>query len=91
VKQQRVMPPGITRVHITTPGVTSPGFYAAARSRAIGPTTALWHAVELHRLAAEVDDASELTVCGVLARITSGVPWPPLARDVCPICVGLTR
>ena len=41
--------------------------HVAARSRAIGPTTALWHAVEVHRPAAEVDGACELTLCGSLA------------------------
>jgi hypothetical protein len=91
VEQQRGLLPGITTVYITTPGVTFRRVYAAARSRAIGPTTALWHAVELYRPAAELDDASELTVCRVLARIASREPWPPQARDVCPICVGLTR
>lgn len=65
--------------------------YAAARSRAIGPTTALWHAVEMHRPPAEVDNACELTVCGVLARIVSGRQWPTAARDVCPVCLSVSR
>jgi hypothetical protein len=91
VRQHCVLPRGITTVQIATPGVTSPGVYAAARSRAIGPTTSLWHAVEVHRPAAELDDAPELTVCRVLARIASVEPWPPAARNVCPVCVGLTR
>ncbi len=39
---------------------------AAARSRAHGPTAALWHAVEVHRDPTEVDGANELTLCGVL-------------------------
>jgi hypothetical protein len=63
----------------------------AARSRAIGPTTALWHAVEVHRLAAEVDGACELTLCGALARISTEQPWPVAARDVCPACAVLGR
>ena len=43
--------------------------YVAARSRAHGPTAALWHAVEVHRPPAEVDGACELTLCGSLARV----------------------
>ena len=60
--------------------------YAAARSRAHGPTAPLWHAVELHRPAAELDGACELTLCGALARIAPGEQWPIPARDVCPAC-----
>jgi hypothetical protein len=65
--------------------------HVAARSRAIGPTTALWHAVEVHRPAAEVDGACELTLCGSLARISTEQPWPVAARDVCPACLTLAR
>jgi len=65
--------------------------YAAARSRAFGPTTALWHAVELHRPATEVDGACELTVCGSLARVMTEEQWPTAARDVCPVCLTLAR
>ncbi|MGY1826689.1 MULTISPECIES: hypothetical protein [unclassified Blastococcus] len=65
--------------------------FAAARSRAHGPTAALWHAVELHRPPAEVDSACELTVCGSLARVTPEQPWPVQASDVCPACVALAR
>ena len=46
--------------------------HAAARSRAHGPTAALWHAVEMHRPTSELDGACELTLCGVLARVTTG-------------------
>ncbi|MFW3171506.1 hypothetical protein [Geodermatophilus sp. CPCC 206100] len=63
----------------------------AARSRAHGPTAALWHAVELHRPTAEIDGACELTVCGSLARVTTDEQWPTTARDTCPACVVLTR
>jgi hypothetical protein len=63
----------------------------AARSRAHGPTAALWHAVEVHRPPAEVDGACELTVCGSLARISTEQSWPVAARDVCPACTVLTR
>lgn len=63
----------------------------AARSRAHGPTAALWHAVQLHRPIAEVDGACELTVCGSLARVEVDRPWPVETRDVCPACVALTR
>ncbi|WP_089305834.1 hypothetical protein [Geodermatophilus pulveris] len=62
----------------------------AARSRPHGPTSALWHAVALHRPAAEVDGACELTLCGSLARVDREQPWPTPARDVCPACVVLT-
>ncbi|MCU1612762.1 MAG: uncharacterized protein JWO98_302 [Frankiales bacterium] len=65
--------------------------YAAARSRALGPTSALWHAVELHRPAAELDGACELTLCGALARVMTEEQWPTAARDVCPVCVTLTH
>jgi hypothetical protein len=65
--------------------------FAAARSRAHGPTAALWHAVEVHRPAAEVDGACELTVCGSLARVMTEEQWPAVSREVCPVCVTLTR
>ena len=79
----------------TTGGMSAPALVAApllvaARSRAHGPTAALWHAVELHRPAAEVDGACELTVCGSLARVEVEQAWPTPARDVCPSCVVLT-
>lgn len=63
--------------------------HAAARSRAHGPTTALWHAVELHRPEAELDGACELTVCGALARIDTEQDWPVPAGDVCTVCTAL--
>jgi hypothetical protein len=59
---------------------------AAARSRAHGPTAALWHAVEVHRDPAEVDGACELTLCGVLARVTIEPTWPVAGADVCQSC-----
>ena len=65
--------------------------FAAARSRAHGPTVALWHAVELHRPPAEVDGACELTVCGELARVMTGAHWPTPATDACPTCRSLVR
>jgi hypothetical protein len=65
--------------------------YAAARSRAHGPTAALWHAVELHRPPAEVDGACELTLCGTLARVSTTERWPIPATDVCPACTTLAR
>ncbi|MGZ4603992.1 MAG: hypothetical protein ACXV0U_10400 [Kineosporiaceae bacterium] len=65
--------------------------FAAARSRAHGPTVALWHAVELHRLPAEIDGACELTVCGALARVSTEVRWPTTAQDVCPVCRSVAR
>jgi hypothetical protein len=65
--------------------------FVSARSRAHGPTSALWHAVELHRPTAEVDSACELTLCGSLARVDAEQSWPTPARDVCPACVVLSR
>jgi hypothetical protein len=65
--------------------------FVAARSRAHGPTVALWHAVELHRPEGELDGACELTVCGALARVQTVQQWPPAVRDVCPACTNLTR
>jgi hypothetical protein len=81
---------------MTAPSTVAPGpapatTFAAARSRAHGPTAALWHAVELHRPAGEVDGACELTVCGSLARVMTDERWPTTARDVCPVCVTLAR
>jgi hypothetical protein len=64
---------------------------AAARSRAHGPTAALWHAVEVHREPAEVDGASELTLCGVLARVTTERTWPVVGTDVCRACQTQTQ
>jgi hypothetical protein len=60
--------------------------YVAARSRAHGPTAALWHAVEVHRPPAEVDGACELTTCGALARVSTDQAWPVTGTDVCPTC-----
>ena len=65
--------------------------HAAARSRAHGPTAALWHAVELHRPTAELDGACELTLCGSLARVDTELRWPPATSDVCPVCAQLSR
>ena len=76
---------------MSTPTAVPTTVYAAARSRAHGPTAALWHAVELHRPTAEVDGACELTLCGCLARVTVDQPWPTTARDVCPACATLSR
>jgi hypothetical protein len=80
----------MTTPALATPTAT-PTVHASARSRAHGPTAALWHAVEVHRPVVEVDGACELTVCGSLARIIPDVTWPPAARDVCPACVTLAR
>jgi len=65
--------------------------FVAARSRAHGPTAALWHAVEVHRPPAEVDGACELTLCGSLARVAPDQPWPLVTRDICPACATLAR
>lgn len=63
--------------------------HVAARSRAHGPTAALWHAVEVHRDPSEVDGACELTLCGSLARVTVEQAWPVAGRDVCVSCAVL--
>lgn len=62
---------------------------APAQSRAHGTTSALWHVVELHRDAAEIDGACELTVCGSLARVVPEESWPRTGADVCPACAVL--
>ena len=64
--------------------------HVAARSRAHGPTAALWHAVEVHRDPSEVDGACELTLCGSLARVSVEQAWPVAERDVCVSCVVLS-
>ena len=85
-------PPGADLRSMTAPStVTGRTVHVAARSRAVGPTAALWHAVEVHRPAAEVDGACELTLCGSLARISTEQAWPVAARDVCPGCATLAR
>ena len=77
---------------MTTPALApATTVFAAARSRAHGPTAALWHAVELHRPEVEVDGACELTLCGSLARIMTEQPWATVPRDVCPACLTLAR
>ena len=73
----------------TAARTAAPTVFAAARSRAHGPTAALWHAVELHRPTTEIDGACELTLCGTLARVAVGEPWPVQARDVCVPCTVL--
>jgi hypothetical protein len=65
--------------------------YAAARGRAHGPTTALWHAVELDRLVGAIDGACETTVCGSLVRLSTEQRWPVAARGVCPACATLAH
>jgi hypothetical protein len=65
--------------------------YVSARSRAHGPTAALWHAVEVHRLPADLDGACELTVCGSLARVTTETRWPTTGTDVCQVCASTAR
>ena len=76
---------------MTTHTTTHTTTHAAARSRAHGPTAALWHAVEVHRHPSEVDGACELTLCGSLARVTTEREWPVTGTDVCPSCVARTR
>ena len=63
--------------------------HAPALSRAHGSTAALWHAVELHRPATEIDGVCELAVCGSLARVSPDGSWPRTGADVCPACAVL--
>jgi hypothetical protein len=65
--------------------------YAAARGRALGPTTALWHAVEADRLVDAHGSVCETTVCGSLVRVSTEQRWPVAARDVCPSCTTLAH
>ncbi len=83
---RRAPPADLPGMALTAFATTS---YAAARSRAHGPTAALWHAVEVHRPASEVDGACELTLCGTLARIALDEPWPSSSRGVCRSCTTL--
>ena len=75
---------------LPSPTLTAPTF-VAARSRAHGPTAALWHAVEVHRIATDLDGACELTVCGALARVTTERRWPATGTDVCRSCATQAR
>ena len=78
---------GADNTRVTTSTLT----FAAARSRAHGPTAALWHAVEVHRAPADLDGACELTVCGALARVSTERDWPATGPDVCPACAAQAR
>ncbi len=82
---------GVTAATVEEPTPVDIATVAAARSRAHGPTAALWHAVEVHRDPAEVDGACELTLCGSLARIDVEQSWPTPARDVCRACQAHAR
>ena len=70
---------------------TSTTTFVAARSRAHGPTAALWHAVEVHRAPGDLDGACELTVCGSLARVSTEQVWPARGSDACPACTAQAR
>jgi hypothetical protein len=70
---------------------TSTTTFVAARSRAHGPTAALWHAVEVHRAPSDLDGACELTVCGALARVSTEHSWPAQGSDACPVCAVQAR
>jgi hypothetical protein len=78
---------------VSTPAARSAATtrYAAARSRAVGPTTALWHAVNLDRLVGAIGGACETTVCGSLVRVSTEQRWPVPARDICPACSTLAH
>jgi hypothetical protein len=97
VRQARLMAEEVARaaearIATTTPAATSVGTrYAAARSRAFGPTTPLWHAVALDPLVDPIGGACETTVCGSLVRVSTEQWWPVIARDVCPACTTLAH
>lgn len=89
---------GIARqAHLPAPDAVVQGtpvratVHAAARSRAWGPTTALWHAVQLSRPIGADEGACELAVCGSLVRVSAGECWPVATRDVCPTCAVLAH
>jgi hypothetical protein len=51
-----------------------------------------WHAVEAHRLAAELDGEVELAVCGAIVQVWGSQRWARVGvgRTACPECVRMT-
>jgi hypothetical protein len=51
-----------------------------------------WHAVEAHRLAAELDGEVELAVCGAIVQVWGSQEWARVGtgRSACPECARLT-
>jgi hypothetical protein len=51
-----------------------------------------WHAVEAHRLPAELDGEIELAVCGVIVQVWGSQKWTRVGvgRTACPACQRIT-
>lgn len=51
-----------------------------------------WHAVEAHRLPAELDGEVELAVCGAIVQVWGSQQWSRVGagRTACPDCVRVT-
>jgi len=51
-----------------------------------------WHAVEAHRLPAELDGEVELAVCGAIVQVWGSQKWQRVGvgRTACPDCQHLT-
>ena len=51
-----------------------------------------WHAVEAHRLAAELDGEVELAACGAIVQVWGSQKWERvgLGRTACPDCQRIT-
>ena len=51
-----------------------------------------WHAVEAHRLPAELDGEIELAVCGAIVQVRGAQKWDRVSTDrtTCPACRRLT-
>lgn len=51
-----------------------------------------WHAVEAHRIPAELDGEVELSVCGAIVQVWGSQKWARVGvgRTACPECVRLT-
>jgi hypothetical protein len=51
-----------------------------------------WHAVEAHRLPAELDGEIELAVCGAIVQVWGSQQWTRVGvgRTACPDCQRIT-
>lgn len=51
-----------------------------------------WHAVEAHRLPAELDGEIELAVCGAIVQVWGSQKWTRvgIGRTACPDCQRIT-
>jgi hypothetical protein len=57
-----------------------------------GQPTRPWHAVEAHRLPAELDGEIELAVCGAIVQVWGSQKWTRVGvgRTACPDCQRIT-